>query len=82
MPSNDVFVKGTLPSNDVFVKGTINKYKDLSIPLIICTLPSNDVFVKGTRICMENEIDFKSNLIKDMENFVRNFDLKTIINIY
>ena len=49
---------------------TINKYKDLSIPLIICT-----------RICMENEIDFKSNLIKDMENFVRNFDLKTIINI-
>jgi len=49
---------------------TINKYKDLSIPLIICT-----------RICMENEIDFKSNLVKDMENFVHNFDLKTIINI-
>jgi group I intron endonuclease len=46
---------------------TVNKYKDLSIPLIICT-----------RICMENEIDFKSNLVKDMENFVQNFDLKTI----
>ena len=45
----------------------ISKYKDLSIPLIICT-----------RICMENEIDFKSNLVKDMENFVQNFDLKTI----
>jgi hypothetical protein len=30
---------------------------------------------------MENEIDFKSNLVKDMENFVQNFDLKTIINI-
>lgn len=46
---------------------TINKYTNLAIPLIICT-----------RICMENEIDFKSNLIKDMENFVQNFDLKTI----
>jgi hypothetical protein len=30
---------------------------------------------------MENKIDFKSNLIKDMENIVHNFDLKTIINI-
>jgi len=30
---------------------------------------------------MENEIDFKSNLVKYMENFVQNFDLKTIINI-
>jgi hypothetical protein len=49
---------------------TINKYNDLSKPLIICT-----------RICMENEIDFKSNLLKDIENFVKNFDLKTIINI-
>ena len=46
---------------------SVNKYKDLSIPLIICL-----------RICMENEIDFKSNLVKDMENFVQNFDLKTI----
>ena len=45
----------------------ISKYKDLSIPLIICT-----------RICMENEIDFKSNLVKDIENFVQKFDLKTI----
>lgn len=49
---------------------TISKYPNLAIPLIICT-----------RICMENEIDFKSNLVKDMENFVQNFDLKTIINI-
>lgn len=49
---------------------TINKYKDLSKPVIICE-----------RIYMENEINFKSNLIKDMENFVKNFDLKTIINI-
>ena len=49
---------------------TIEKYSNLSIPLIICT-----------RICMENEIDFKSNLVKDMENFVKNFDLKTFINI-
>jgi len=39
----------------------------LAIPLIICT-----------RICMENEIDFKSNLIKDIENFVQKIDLKTI----
>ena len=31
---------------------------------------------------MENDIDFKSNLVKNMENFVKNFDLKTIINIY
>ncbi len=46
---------------------TIEKYPNLGIPLIICT-----------RICMENEIDFKSNLVKDMENFVKNFDLKTI----
>ena len=46
---------------------TVNKYKDLSIPLIIFT-----------RICMENEIDFKSNLVKDIENFVQKFDLKTI----
>jgi group I intron endonuclease len=49
---------------------TIEKYPNLGIPLIICT-----------RICMENEIDFKSNLVKDMENFVQSFDLKTIINI-
>lgn len=27
---------------------------------------------------MENEIDFKSNLVKDILNFVQNFDLKTI----
>jgi hypothetical protein len=27
---------------------------------------------------MENEIDFKSNLIKDIENFVQKIDLKTI----
>lgn len=39
---------------------TIEKYPNLSIPLIICT-----------RICMENEIDFKSNLVKDMLNFVQ-----------
>ena len=45
---------------------TINKYKDLSKPVIICE-----------RICMENEIHFKPNLMKEMENF----DLKTIINI-
>jgi hypothetical protein len=49
---------------------TISKYPNLAIPLIICS-----------RICMENEIDFRSNLVKDMENFVQNFDLKTIINI-
>lgn len=49
---------------------SINKYPTLAIPLIICE-----------RICMENDIDFKSNLVKDMENFVQNFDLKTIINI-
>ena len=49
---------------------TINKYPNLAIPLIICT-----------RICMENEIDFKSNLVKDIEDFVQHFDLKTIINI-
>jgi group I intron endonuclease len=49
---------------------TIKKYPNLAIPLIICT-----------RICMENEIDFKSNLIKDIENFVQKFDLKTLINI-
>jgi hypothetical protein len=49
---------------------TINKYTNLAIPLIIYT-----------RICMENEIDFKSNLVKDMENFVQNFNLKTINNI-
>lgn len=47
---------------------TVNKYKDLSIPLIICT-----------RICMENEIDFKSNLVKDMEHFVQNFNLKDLL---
>jgi hypothetical protein len=29
---------------------------------------------------MENEIDFKSNLVKDIENFVQKIDLK-IINI-
>jgi len=50
---------------------TINKYPNLAIPLIICT-----------RICMENEIDFKSNLVKDIEDFVQHFDLKTIINLY
>lgn len=49
---------------------TIEKYPNLAIPLIICT-----------RICMENEIDFKSNLVKEIENFVQNFYLKTIINI-
>lgn len=27
---------------------------------------------------MENEIDFKYNLVKDILNFVQNFDLKTI----
>lgn len=48
----------------------INKYPTLAIPLIICT-----------RICMENEINFKSNLQKEMEDFVQNIDLKTIINI-
>lgn len=47
---------------------TINKYPNLGIPLIICT-----------RICMENEIDFKSNLVKDMEHFVQNFNLKDLI---
>ena len=49
---------------------TIEKYPNLAIPLIICS-----------RICMENEIDFRSNLVKDIENFVQKFDLKTIINI-
>lgn len=49
---------------------TIKKYPNLAKPLIICT-----------RICMENEIDFKSNLVKDIENFVQKFDLKTIIII-
>jgi group I intron endonuclease len=49
---------------------TIEKYPNLGIPLIICT-----------RICMENEIDFKSNLQKEMEDFVQNFNLKTINNI-
>ena len=49
---------------------SIDKYPNLGQPLIICT-----------RICMENEIYFKSNLLKDIENFVQNFDLKTIINI-
>lgn len=49
---------------------TIEKYPNLGIPLIICR-----------RICMENEIDFKSNLQKDMEQFVQNFNLKTIVNI-
>lgn len=48
----------------------INKYKDLSKPVIICE-----------RICLENEINFKSNLQKDMEQFVQNFNLKTIINL-
>lgn len=33
------------------------------------------------RLCIENEIDFNSNLVKDMENFVQNFNLKTINNI-
>ncbi len=47
---------------------TINKYPNLGIPLIICT-----------RICMENDIDFKSNLVKDMEYFVQNFNLKDLI---
>jgi len=61
---------------------TINKYKDLSIPLIICTFNEDVVRRQGTRICMENEVDFKSNLVKDIEYFVKNFDLKTIINIY
>jgi hypothetical protein len=42
----------------------------LSIPLIVCT-----------RICMENEIDFKFNIVKEMENFVQHFNLKTINNI-
>jgi len=45
----------------------ISKYKDLSIPLIICI-----------RICMENKIDFKFNLVKDIKDFVQKFDLKTI----
>lgn len=49
---------------------TINKYKNLAKPVIICE-----------RICMENEINFKPMLIIEMENFVQNFDLKTIINI-
>lgn len=50
---------------------SINKYPNLAIPLIICT-----------RICLENEIDFKSNLQKDMVQFVQNFNLKTIVKIY
>lgn len=60
----------TTDFNGVIKTVTINKYKDLSIPLIVCT-----------RICMENEIDFKSNVVKEIENFVQNFNLKTINNI-
>lgn len=44
-----------------------NKYKGLSKQLIICE-----------RICMENSIDFKSNLVKDMELFIQKSDLKTL----
>jgi len=28
---------------------------------------------------LENEVNFKSNLVKDIETFVQNFDLKTLI---
>ena len=51
----------------ILIKDHTINYNFLSIPLIICT-----------RICMENEIDFKSNLVKDMLNFVQKIDLKTI----
>lgn len=37
---------------------SVDKYPNLGVLLIICT-----------RICMENEINFKSNLILEMENF-------------
>jgi hypothetical protein len=50
---------------------SLDKFKDLAVPLITCT-----------RICMENNNSFQPTLVKNMENFVKNFDLKTIINIY
>lgn len=67
----EVLSHGKLVYKTYFMKKgkciTIEKYPNLGIPLIICT-----------RICMENEIDFKSNLVKDIENFVQKIDLKTI----
>lgn len=48
---------------------SVEKFKGLAVPLILCT-----------RICMENNNNFQPILMKDMRNFVRNFDLKTIIN--
>ena len=45
----------------------MNKYKGLAKPVIICE-----------RICMENDIDFQPNIMKDMLNFVEKIDLKTI----
>ena len=67
----EVLSHGIITYKTLFMKKeksiSTKKYSNLAIPLIICT-----------RICMENEIDFKSNLIKDIEHFVQKFDLKTI----
>ena len=49
----------------------IGKYPIFAKPLIIMK-----------RLCIENDINYKPILIKEMLNFVQNFDLKTIINIY
>lgn len=48
----------------------IIKYPTFAKPLIIMK-----------RLCMENDINYIPILMKKMENFVQNFDLKTIINI-
>jgi hypothetical protein len=49
----------------------IEKYPIFSKPLIIMK-----------RLCIENDINYEPILIKEMLNFVQNFDLKTIIIIY
>jgi hypothetical protein len=48
----------------------ITKYPTLAKPLIIMK-----------RLCMENDINYEPILIQELQNFVQNFDLKTIINI-
>ena len=50
---------------------SITKYPTFAKPLIIMK-----------RLCMENDINYVPILMKKMENFVQDFDLKTIINIY
>jgi hypothetical protein len=49
----------------------IGKYPIFAKPLIIMK-----------RLCIENDINYEPILVKEMLNFVQNFDLKTIINIY